>query len=165
MIRFLALGIVSIATMILFIILREDHLSSVGKVPLGRLRRFWLQPERRRSPRFRVDWSIRYRRGTDDSSLRHAEPRDVSETGAGLVIREQLEPGFPLHLEFAIPGKSAPLSVKAEVVWTRPLLQKSEDPTQERLFFVGIRFFNIDPQLSSELVKALGGHPQVPYVR
>ena len=165
MIRFLALGIVSISTMVLFIIFREDRLSSAGKVPLGRLRRFWLQGERRRHPRYRIDWNIRYKRGSESPHVQHAQTRDVSQTGAGLVMKEKLDPGSPLHLEFAIPGKPAPLNVKAEVVWSRPVPQKSEDSTQERLFFVGIRFFNIDPQLSSELVKALGGHPQVPYVR
>ena len=69
-----------------------------------------------------------------------------------------------MHLEFLIPGKSNPLSVQAEVIWTRPVPQKSEDTTQERLFFIGIRFNNVNPQVNSELVKALGGHPEIPYV-
>ena len=90
MIRFMALWSVLMAGLVLLVILREDHLSSEGKVPVGRLRRFWLQSERRRSPRYRVDWTIRYRRGTSNPSVQHAETRDVSETGAGLVVREWL---------------------------------------------------------------------------
>lgn len=152
MIRLLALWAAVSATLILWLVIREERLVAVGKVPAGRLRRLWFRAEKRRAPRYRVNWDIRYFRPEGgEPPHRNGQTRDVSQTGAGLTVREKLPVGSWLHLEMALPdGPSSLLRIQAEVVWTK------EIPGKERVFFVGIRFHNLNAELEQQLRKALG---------
>ncbi len=160
MIRFLALWTVFIAAAILFAILREERLVRLGRVPVGRLRRLWLQSERRRAPRYRLNWTIRYRRMMGGDLLLNGHMMDVGQTGAGLVVREILEPGTAIRMDFTPPGLSAPLSVTGQIAWVRQVPPSAPGVgPHERLFFVGIQFHAMDPQTSFRLTTALNLNP------
>ena len=136
------------ASILLAVIAREDQMAARGKVPLGRLRRLWFGPERRRSPRYRVNWSIRYRR-SENPLL--AQTRDLSETGAGLTLLEKVPTGTLLDLEVPVPGRQEPLKVTATVVWTKEVAPEPGSSDPQRRFFVGVHFKNLSPPLQQEL--------------
>ncbi len=149
MLRLTALWAVFVAALILFIILREERLAGEGRVPLGRLRRLWLKKERRRAPRYRVDWLVRYQR-TETIHVPISQTRDLSQTGVGLVARERLEVGSRVRMEFTVPGRSFPVSVIGQVMWNREVTSNSE-----RLFFMGVQFYRMDPQTTAQLAEVL----------
>lgn len=150
MLRLAAIWTVFVAAAILLIVLREDRLAAQGKVPLGRLRRFWLGSDRRRAPRYRVDWPIRYQR-LPPAGMNHAKSRDLSMTGVALVAPERLEIGSVIQIELTLPGQTRPWAAAAEVRWTR------EIPSQEkRLFALGVQFQGLDPEKERQLAAVLG---------
>ena len=155
MIRLLVTWFFLLLCAVLFIILREEKLVAEGKVPLGRLRRFWLRNDQRRAPRFRTNALVRYRRMSAEEAG-SARASDISETGVGLVIQHFIEKGSRLQLEFTIPGLPNPLPVTGTVVWIRPVRPKDGRSPEEKLFFVGVQFLNADPAIAVHL-KALFG--------
>ena len=154
MIRLFALWTVVICALIFILIVREERLSRVGKVPLGRLRRLWMGKDRRKVPRFRMNWPIHYRR-VDSPHVYPAKGRDVSQTGAGLLVHERLELGCHVLLEIHLPHSDSPVSITGHVVWTKtlPLNKKQMNPI--RLFFIGVKFNPMDPKLEECLRQAL----------
>ena len=152
MIRNIALWAVALSFFLLMMILREERLAAQGKVPTGRLRRLWFGPERRRNPRYRVNWSVRYRRSEISSS---AQTRDVSQTGAGLTMLEKMPLGAQLNLEVPIPGRELPLRVTAVVVWTKEVAAEPGMNDSQRRFFVGVHFQNLSSALRQELAVLL----------
>ncbi len=162
MIRNIALWAVFLASSLLALVLREEHLAAQGKVPMGRLRRLWFGPERRRSPRYRVDWSVRYHRGQPPPS--GAAARDLSQTGAGMTLTEKVLPGTALKLELPVPGRPEPLQVTAVVVWSKEVPAPPGAADAERRFFVGVHFQNLSSTLQQELGSLLKipGYPLVP---
>ena len=162
MIRNIALVAVGLASFLWVVIAREERLAAQGKVPMGRLRRLWFGPERRRTPRYRVNWSVRYRRS--ETPLL-AQTRDVSQTGAGLTMLEKVPPGTLLDLEVPVPGRQEPLKVTALVVWAKEVAaeQGSADHPQRR-FFVGVHFQNLSSPLRQELgiLLKIPGYPLAP---
>lgn len=157
MIRLAALWSVIVAAVILAVVLREDRLVTQGKVPLGRLRRFWFRSERRRAPRFRVNWPIRYQR-VDGAASSNGHTRDVSQTGAGmtLTVMERIPVGSLIQLGLILPERPLPVSVTGEVRWTREAPITAGSPGDPRLFHVGVRFQNITPEMGALIAKALG---------
>ena len=157
MIRLVALWSVIVAALILSVVLREDRLVARGKVPLGRLRRFWFRSERRRAPRYRVNWPIRYQR-VESAASSNGHTRDVSQTGAGmtLTVMERIPVGSLIQLELILPERPAAVSVTGEVRWTREVPASAGSPGEPRLFHVGIRFQNITPEMGTLIAKALG---------
>ncbi len=161
MIRSVALWAVFLAAGLLGLILREERLAAQGKVPTGRLRRFWFGAERRRTPRYRVDWSVRYRRSESHSGS-GAKTRDVSQTGAGLTLHEKVPTGSLLNLEVPVPGRQHPLLVMALVVWVKEVAAPPGAQDQQRSFLVGIHFQNVSSALQQELcllLKSPGASP------
>lgn len=159
MIRLVVLWAAVLGAFLLAWILREERLAARGKIPLGRLRRLWLRPERRRAPRYRVDWTVRYERlESTPPSNGEGKARDISRTGAGLTIAEKLPIGSWIRLEVLPPEETGPLQMTAEVVWLKeiPLAESSSQAT--RFFFIGIRFRDLDPQIEQRIAQALRGH-------
>lgn len=154
MIRLAALWLVFLAALVFFIILREEKLASQGKVPLGRLRRLWFKAERRRAPRYRVNFEIRYRR-LEGEQLVQAKTRDLSQTGVGLILEERLAPGMLVDLEFHLPNRTAPLEVTGKIAWSREVPHDHHTPPPKRLFFAGVQFHQMGPEKESILAKAL----------
>lgn len=155
MVRFLALLSVAVAILTLWVVLREERLAAQGKVPLGRLRRFWFKAERRRAPRFRIDWPIRYQR-LEGQANHSAQGRDLSLTGVGLVVEERLEVGSQIQVQFTMPKETHPLEVTGQVAWLREVSQRSDAASQVRRFFIGVQFHPMDPEARSRLAKLLG---------
>lgn len=157
MIRMLALWSVMVAAVILLVVLREGRLAARGKVPMGRLRRFWFRTERRRAPRYRVNWPVHYRRVEGGPST-NGQTRDVSQTGAGMTITvlEKMPVGCMIHLELLLPERPSAIQVTGEVVWTKEATAPEPPPGEPRLFHMGVRFHNITPELGSLIAKALG---------
>ena len=150
MIRNIALWAACLGLALLVFILREERLFAQGKIPSGRLRRLWLRSERRRAPRYRVNWSVRYRRSQGQPPAR-GQTRDVSQTGAGLTLSEKVPPGSQLDLEVPVPGRQEPLRLTAIVVWAKEVIPSSDAQGSQRNFFVGIHFQNLNSTLQQEL--------------
>ncbi len=163
MVRLIALWAIFIAGLILFVIFREEQLVGQGKVPVGRLRRLWLQTENRRTPRYRVDWEIRYTRMGAEEAAARARTRDLSKTGVGLIVNEYLEKGSQIHLKLTLPGRKDPVAVDGQVAWTKEVPTQEKDPSQLRLFFVGIQFIGVDPDMAKRLAEALRGGDEIPW--
>ena len=156
MIRLISVWLFLVAGIILLVILREEFLAAQGRVPLGRLRRLWLGSENRRAPRYRVDWPVRYRRIQNSDHQATAQNRDMSATGAGLVIQEYLAHGQEIFLEFVLPEQVERLSIAGEVAWCKEIPSNSHRAASPRLFLVGIKFMNVDPGSHAALVQTLG---------
>ncbi|MBI3322612.1 MAG: hypothetical protein HYZ94_02910, partial [Candidatus Omnitrophica bacterium] len=77
MMRLAAIWAVAVAGLILFLVMREERLIARGRIPMGRLRRFWFREERRRAPRYRVNWPVRYQRLEGGPST-NGHTKDVS---------------------------------------------------------------------------------------
>ena len=149
MFRLTALWAVFVAMLIFGILLREERLATRGKVPLGRLRRLWFKNDRRRAPRFRVDWPIQYQR-VPPSGSNHAQSRDLSATGVSLIVPERLEVGVLLEVNLTLPGQLEPCPMTGPVVWSKELRSSGQ-----RLFAVGIQFQGITPEIQKRLTQAL----------
>lgn len=161
MIRLLALWGIFLASLILFVVSREERLAAQGKVPLGRLRRMWMRHERRRAPRYRVNWPVRYVRLESDPSPA-GRTRDVSQTGAGLVVEERLPVGSLLQIELNLPNSPDPLAVTARVAWAKEVPPHTPGPGASRSFFVGVQFQNLSPAAAGLLARALGTGSAIP---
>ncbi len=157
MMRVVALWAIVVASSILMLVTREEKLVAKGRVPIGRLRRFWFRNDRRRAPRYRVNWPIRYQR-VGGSASTNGHTRDVSQTGAGmtLTVTEKIPVGCVIQLERILPEKPAPVSVTGEVRWTREVEAASDAPGETRHFLMGVRFQNITPEMGALIAKALG---------
>ncbi|MBI3615735.1 MAG: PilZ domain-containing protein [Candidatus Omnitrophica bacterium] len=153
MFRLAALWAVFVAGLVLAVILREERLASQGKIPLGRLRRLWFKKDRRRAPRFRVDWAIRYQR-LPSSETNHAKSRDLSTTGVSMVVPEQLAVGTLIQVNLTLPDQPIPCAVTGQVVWSKEL-----SSARQRLFAVGVQFQGLDPKIQKQLADALGTKP------
>ena len=158
MMRVVALWAILVASSILFLVVREEKLVEKGRVPIGRLRRFWFRSDRRRAPRYRVNWPIRYQRVENSGAPTNGHTRDVSQTGAGmtLTVTEKMPVGCVIQLEMLLPERPSPLSVIGEVRCTREVLPASDAPGNTRHFLMGVRFQNITPEMSALIAKALG---------
>lgn len=155
MVRLIALWAAALAALILALVIREERLASRGKVPTGRLRRLWFGCDRRRAPRYRVDWVARYNRPPEVTNGK-GRTRDVSRMGAGLIVEERLKIGSVLTMELSLPNRPQPLRLSTEVRWTKELprhLMRNQDGP--RAFWVGVQFLKMDPALESDLQRAL----------
>lgn len=154
MLKLIALWAAAAAALLLVLVTREEKLAARGKVPVGRLRRFWLRAERRRAPRYRVNWTIRYERLEPPPVHGDGKTRDVSQTGAGLMIAEKLPIGSVIRLEVTPPEENYFLKTTAEVVWLKEV--PVDGPRQ---FFIGIRFRDLNSADEQRITRALRGHP------
>lgn len=76
-------------------------------------------------------------RGTDGRGELELSGADLSVGGAFLVSEVLLEPGEVLALEFAIPGRPAPVRAEARVVWVRRF------PSPEEAAGMGVEFLRL----------------------
>ncbi|PIQ82714.1 MAG: hypothetical protein COV76_02220 [Candidatus Omnitrophica bacterium CG11_big_fil_rev_8_21_14_0_20_64_10] len=150
MIRLIALTAAGIAMMILGIVVREERLAARGRVPMGRLRRLLPGPDRRKFPRWRVDYPIRYQRLPDGAGRRPAAPKDVSLGGARLVIQEILERGALIRVEGTLPESQTSFEAEGRIVWSREL-PAPNDPAAPRNFMIGVEFLTTPETLRKDL--------------
>lgn len=155
--RLAAIWAVAVAGLILFLVMREERLIARGRIPMGRLRRFWFREERRRAPRYRVNWPVRYQRLEGGPST-NGHTKDVSRSGAGmtLTVLEKMPVGCQIQLELILPERRGPVLVSGEVRWTREVPASVDSPGEPRLFHVGVRFHDVTPEMGLLIAKALG---------
>ena len=139
---------------ILLMIFREDHLVRRGKVPIGRLRRFWFKPDRRDCPRYHLDWPVRYVRSRVEPPV-PSQMRNLSQTGVGLVVQENLKAGSSIQLELDVPNQAGPIKLSGRVIWSKEIPLGPDPRKGVRVFFIGIRFYEMSPQAEANLKKAL----------
>ena len=154
MIRLIALWSAFVAGLILSIVLREERLASQGRVPLGRLRRLWMRgKERRRAPRYRVNWPVHVQRAINVPPKKAARTRDLSYTGAALIVDALFEIGSQIQLEVALPSHPAPLTTIALVIWCKEMPKSNREG--RRIFYMGVQFTDLDPADQSKIGKML----------
>ena len=77
--------------------------------------------------------------------VRRALTKDVSGSGMCLITEELLEPGTQLEIEFTLPDRPAPITCRAQVMWSRPVgtpKKSYQSPTGE----TGVKVMQIDPK-------------------
>ena len=100
------------------------------------------------------DGPARYYRPPDGSDS-ESKTRDLSQTGACLVVSEQLEIGSILHVELNLPEYPDPTTLPAKVMWSKEVPVRVKQSGDLRSFFVGVRFQKLDPKLEAALKKTL----------
>jgi len=102
---------------------------------------FWGGPDRRKSVRVQIRVTVRVEL-QGQPRFYEAVSRDLSLTGARLILRQQLGHCTPITLQFRLPGSLLNLYVPAHVVWSNQMLT-SLDPKKDPSFEMGIEF--VDP--------------------
>lgn len=94
-----------------------------------------------------------------------ARVTDLSERGAGLLVRQSLRPGDHLQLDLELPSEETPLGMTGLVRWIQG------DSSEVRWTSAGVEFINLDEtqryrlgtflseQLQKTLTRARLGHP------
>jgi len=115
----------------------------------------------RKSNRASASLEIQYRSTNPTlGENRRAVTRDISQTGAALVVDHQLTPRTKVDMELSIPASpEKPLRIEAEVIWQRKV-SGGLAPT----FLAGIQFLKTDSiaqeQITSFVSSQLGRHSQ-----
>lgn len=151
------MGALVLSILILSVVVREEKLVEQGKVPTGRLRRLWMKADSRRAPRFRVDWTVRYRRIPGSAPASQATTDNISRSGIGVMVLEKIPIGSLLEVEIAFPDRSveATVPVRATVVWIKEIRAGEKEP---RRFFAGLHFEPASESFAASLGEALRAH-------
>ena len=105
--------------------------------------------EQRRFVRLEAAIGIHYK--TADSSATGAIPKrpgEISGGGVRFATGQRLQPGTQLELELMLPGDSAPVQAKGEVVWSGRL-------NHQRPYEAGVRFTEIDPLQRGRVIRVI----------
>ena len=84
--------------------------------------------------------------------VQRALTKNISAGGLALITEAVLPPGTPLELEIRLPDRATPLTLTAEVVWSRSTgvaTKRYEPPPAE----TGVRFVHIHPQDQTLLIQ------------
>jgi len=119
----------------------------------GMASKYWILRERRRFVRFDEEMKIRYNLLHKPSDLKHTKTTNISGKGLCFLTYEKLKEKTNLDLEIELPGFSRPLKLIGEVVWIKEL--HTQDAQGRRLFYTGIRFFKIKPDVEAQLLTHL----------
>lgn len=98
----------------------------------------WRGPERRKSVRVQLRMTVHVER-SGQPRFYEAVSRDLSVSGARLLLRQHLEPCTPIYVEFRLPGSLATLYCPAHVVWSKDTLA-SRSPDEPSSYLMGIEF-------------------------
>ena len=107
--------------------------------------------ERRKHPRFNVDFPVEYRRAEEFG--KESRAANASQGGLLLYLQEQMEVGQNLALRLFFPSGSKLESIEAmvEVAWVDLHLGK-----EWRDFRTGVTFVDISPEGLTKLMNFLG---------
>jgi len=81
--------------------------------------------------------------------------RNLSQTGVGPVVQENLKVGTSLQLELTVPNQTLPIKMSGQVLWSKEIPLGPDPKKGVRVFFVGIRFYEMSPQIETHIKKAL----------
>ncbi|MBI2496286.1 MAG: PilZ domain-containing protein [Candidatus Omnitrophica bacterium] len=107
--------------------------------------------ERRGEARVRQRLTVLFR-ALDGQRIGRALTKDIGADGVCLITEGVLEPGTQMELEVRFPDREQPITLAAEVVWSKLLDQPAksyETPTAE----TGLKFVRIDPRDRSFIVQ------------
>ena len=96
----------------------------------------WGGPDRRKSVRIQIRMTVQVQLEAQPRFY-EAVSRDLSLTGARLLLRNQLHHCTPICLEFRLPGELQTLYSPAHVVWSQDTLS-SLLPGKEESYLMGI---------------------------
>lgn len=88
---------------------------------------------------------------TANSSATGAIPKragEISGGGVRFATGQRLQPGTQLELELILPGDSAPVQAKGEVIWSGRL-------NHQRPYEAGVRFTEIDPLQRGRVIRVI----------
>jgi len=125
---------------------------------------FWGGPDRRTSVRVQLRITVRVEL-QGQPRFYEAISRDLSLSGARLLLHHQLDHCTPVTLQFRLPDALHDLYLSAHVVWSHDALA-SLDPKKGRSFAMGIEF--VDPprearrQLKAFVADRLKKEPERP---
>jgi c-di-GMP-binding flagellar brake protein YcgR len=110
---------------------------------------FWRGPERRKSIRVQIRMTVHVE-VAGQPRFYEAVSRDLSASGARLVLRQELTHCTPIYVEFRLPGSLQTLYCPAHVVWSKDT-RSSLLPDAEASWLMGIEFVRPPRQVRREL--------------
>ena len=123
---------------ILFMVYRNERISSKRAQPHGIAEEYWDGKERRKHARFKKALDIYY---SVRKTSRYANPgktADISEGGIKLLLDEKLQKGAILDLKIPLANSSRAVEVEGEVMWSEESAQKNI--SGKRFFYSGVMF-------------------------
>ena len=109
----------------------------------------WGGPDRRKSIRIQLRMTVHVE-VAGQPRFYEAVSRDLSVSGARLLLRQELGHCTPIYVEFRLPGALQALYCPAHVVWSKDTLS-SVLPGGETAFLMGIEFVRPPRQARKEL--------------
>jgi hypothetical protein len=123
---------------ILFMVYRNERMSSKRALPHGMAEEYWDGNERRKHARFRKALDITYSVRPNSRYDKTGKTGDISEGGVKLLLDEKLPKGAMLDLKIPLLSASRTVNVEGEVMWSEDSPQK--DISGKRLFYSGVMF-------------------------
>ena len=110
---------------------------------------FWGGPDRRKSVRVQIRMTVHVE-VAGQPRFYEAVSRDLSFSGARLILRHELKHCTPIYLEFRLPGTLATLYSPAHVAWAKDTMT-SVLPGQGSSCLMGIEFVRPTRKVRKEL--------------
>lgn len=145
------LALTLLLVILLLLLVEEKRFSK--SITHGLASKFWLLRERRRFVRFDEDIKIRYNLAKKPSPPLNSKTLNISRTGLSIVTYERLDKKTNIDMELEVPGFSRPVRAMGQVMWTKEL--PNMDEKGRRLFYAGVRFYNINPEHEAILLTHL----------
>ncbi len=114
---------------------------------------FWGGPDRRKSVRVQIRMTVHVE-VAGQPRFYEAVSRDLSLSGARLLLRQELQHCTPISLEFRLPGSLQTLYCPAHVVWAKDTMS-SLLPGHESSYLMGIEFVRPPRAVRKELKRFL----------
>jgi len=111
---------------------------------------FWRGPERRKSVRVRIRMTVHVQMG-GQPRFYEAISRDISVSGARLLLRQSLSHCTGIYLEFRLPASLHTLYCPAHVVWSKDT-GSAILPGSEAVYVMGVEFVR-PPRLARRELK------------
>ena len=138
MLLILELLFIVVLVMILFMVYRNERISSRDLVSRAKIEEYWNGKERRHHVRFKKALEVTYS-VEKKSGLNSSKTVDISEGGVKLLLDEKLSEGTMINLHIVLPNSKKILDVEGEIVWSSE--SQETDASNKRFFYSGIRFF------------------------
>ena len=118
-------------------------LAFVKPVDASLVRQWVSQPERRGTLRAQLQFDVEY---TQARTTAHGTCLNLSKEGMFIATERPIAPGKEVVLRFTLPGRSDPLSVRAQVAW---MSGEKQDPTVVK--GIGVKFLDLDASMASAI--------------
>ncbi len=106
--------------------------------------RQWVsKPQRRRNPRARIQFEVEFKQA---GTTARGTCLNLCKAGLFIATERPAAPGKEVVLRFTLPGRSDPLSVRAQVAW---MSGEKQDPTVVK--GIGVKFLDLDASMASAI--------------